>query len=155
MHLISKRSEERTRTTVSDTFDRVIFSISFEFLIMQSASDVISSLFWFKEPAEQKEDEELVLEQFVQSVDDFSSQYGSEISVSYTAFNLRGPPSNFPDYGDYPQAFVMVSKNHKAMKCLPNCSPQFSKIERYCIYFSPNNNTRNKKIKNIQNKCVG
>ncbi|KOB77619.1 putative fbxl4 [Operophtera brumata] len=74
---------------------------------MHSASDAISSLFWFKEPAEQKEDEELVLEQFVQSVDDFSSQYGSEISVSYTAFNLRGPPSNFPDYGDYPQAFVM------------------------------------------------
>lgn len=77
---------------------------------MQSASDVISSLFGCKEPAEQNEEneEEQVLEQFVQSVDDFSSQYGSEISVSYTAFNLRGPPSNFPDYGDYPQAFVMV-----------------------------------------------
>ncbi|CAG9786605.1 unnamed protein product [Diatraea saccharalis] len=74
---------------------------------MQSASDVISSLFWFKDDAEKEEQEPQIIEQFVQNVEDFSSQYGSEISVSYTAFNLRGPPSNFPDYGDYPQAFVM------------------------------------------------
>lgn len=77
---------------------------------MQSASDVISSLFWFKDDGDLEEDkEDQIIEQFVQNVEDFSSQYGSEISVSYTAFNLRGPPSNFPDYGDYPQAFVMVS----------------------------------------------
>lgn len=78
---------------------------------MQSASDVISSLFWFKDDSDlddEKEQQTAVLEQFVYNVEDFSSQYGSEISVSYTAFNLRGPPSNFPDYGDYPQAFVMV-----------------------------------------------
>lgn len=76
---------------------------------MQSASDVISSLFWFKDDPEDEDHEPQIIEQFVQNVEDFSSQYGSEISVSYTAFNLRGPPSNFPDYGDYPQAFVMVS----------------------------------------------
>lgn len=76
---------------------------------MQRASDVISTLFWFKDDAEDEDREPQVIEQFVQNVEDFSSQYGSEISVSYTAFNLRGPPSNFPDYGDYPQAFVMVS----------------------------------------------
>ncbi|KAL4707842.1 hypothetical protein ACJJTC_001788 [Scirpophaga incertulas] len=74
---------------------------------MQSASDVISSLFWFNDDAENTDPEPQIIEQFVQNVEDFSSQYGSEISVSYTAFNLRGPPSNFPDYGDYPQAFVM------------------------------------------------
>ncbi|XP_049873276.1 F-box/LRR-repeat protein 4 [Pectinophora gossypiella] len=76
---------------------------------MQSASDVISSLFFFKEDGSDEEivREPQIIEQFVQNVEDFSSQYGSEISVSYTAFNLRGPPSNFPDYGDYPQAFVM------------------------------------------------
>ncbi|XP_004924136.1 F-box/LRR-repeat protein 4 isoform X1 [Bombyx mori] len=75
---------------------------------MQSASDVISSLFWLKDNSDIEEDpEQQIVEQFVQNVEDFSSQYGSEISVSYTAFNLRGPPSNFPDYGDYPQAFVM------------------------------------------------
>ncbi|XP_038209936.1 F-box/LRR-repeat protein 4 [Zerene cesonia] len=75
---------------------------------MQSASDIISSLLWFKdENCADDENDSQIIEQFVQNVEDFSSQYGSEISVSYTAFNLRGPPSNFPDYGDYPQAFVM------------------------------------------------
>ncbi|XP_045498556.1 F-box/LRR-repeat protein 4 [Colias croceus] len=75
---------------------------------MQSASDIISSLLWFKDDNYvDDENDSQIIEQFVQNVEDFSSQYGSEISVSYTAFNLRGPPSNFPDYGDYPQAFVM------------------------------------------------
>ncbi|CAH4027203.1 unnamed protein product [Pieris brassicae] len=75
---------------------------------MQSASDILSSLLWFKENNYTDEENDVqIIEQFVQNVEDFSSQYGSEISVSYTAFNLRGPPSNFPDYGDYPQAFVM------------------------------------------------
>lgn len=64
-------------------------------------------MFWFKNESEEEDKDHLILEQFVHNVEDFSSQYGSEISVSYTAFNLRGPPSNFPDYGDYPQAFVM------------------------------------------------
>lgn len=76
---------------------------------MQSASDILSSLLLFQEDDYTKNDNDFqIIEQFVQNVEDFSSQYGSEISVSYTAFNLRGPPSNFPDYGDYPQAFVMV-----------------------------------------------
>lgn len=75
---------------------------------MQSASDLIST--WFSEDTIMEDYKDTqIIEQFVQNVEDFSSQYGSEISVSYTAFNLRGPPSNFPDYGDYPQAFVMVS----------------------------------------------
>lgn len=55
------------------------------------------------------EDSEIVfIEQFVQDVKDFSSQYGSDISISYTAYNISGKPSKFPDYGDFPQAFVMV-----------------------------------------------
>lgn len=83
---------------------------------MQSASDVISSLFWFKDDSDvDDEKEQQIIEQFVHHVEDFSSQYGSEISVSYTAFNLRGPPSNFPDYGDYPQAFVMVKTGYIAI----------------------------------------
>jgi F-box/leucine-rich repeat protein 4 len=48
------------------------------------------------------------VEQFVQSVIGFSSQYGSDVSISYTAHNITGKPSKFPDYGDFPQAFVMV-----------------------------------------------
>ncbi|XP_020281990.1 F-box/LRR-repeat protein 4 isoform X2 [Pseudomyrmex gracilis] len=47
------------------------------------------------------------IEQFVKDVYDFSSQYGNNISISYTAHNITGPPSKFPEYGDFPQAFVM------------------------------------------------
>jgi F-box/leucine-rich repeat protein 4 len=50
----------------------------------------------------------IFIEQFVQDVIGFSSQYGSDVSISYTAYNITGKPSKFPDYGDYPQAFVMV-----------------------------------------------
>ncbi|KAL0268823.1 UNVERIFIED_CONTAM: hypothetical protein PYX00_010636 [Menopon gallinae] len=55
-----------------------------------------------------KEEEEIhFIQQFVNEVLDFSSQYGSDTSISYTAYNLTGKPSKFPDYGDFPQAFVM------------------------------------------------
>ncbi|XP_071446527.1 F-box/LRR-repeat protein 4 [Hetaerina americana] len=47
------------------------------------------------------------LEQYADKVLDFSSHYGSEKSVSYTAYNLTGKPSKYPDYGDFPQTFVM------------------------------------------------
>lgn len=50
-----------------------------------------------------------IVEQFVRAVLHFNSQYGSDISVSYSAMNLCGKPSNFPDYGDFPQSFVTVS----------------------------------------------
>lgn len=56
-----------------------------------------------------KEESVVFVEQFVKEVRDFSSQYGSNISISYTAYNIAGNPSKFPDYGDFPQAFVMVS----------------------------------------------
>ncbi|XP_050540575.1 F-box/LRR-repeat protein 4 [Daktulosphaira vitifoliae] len=47
--------------------------------------------------------------QFASEVVDFSSQYGSDISISYTASNLTGKPSKFPNYGDFPQSYVMRS----------------------------------------------
>ncbi|XP_065203649.1 F-box/LRR-repeat protein 4 [Planococcus citri] len=55
------------------------------------------------------EDSELysVIEQYAADVRSFSSQYGSEISISYTAYNICGKPSKFPAYGDFPQTFVM------------------------------------------------
>lgn len=56
-----------------------------------------------------KEESVTFVEQYVKEVSDFSSQYGSNISISYTAYNIAGNPSKFPDYGDYPQGFVMVS----------------------------------------------
>jgi F-box/leucine-rich repeat protein 4 len=60
--------------------------------------------------ASNSDDTDIVLiEQFVRSVDCFSSQYGSDFSISYTAYNITGKPSKFPEYGDFSNAFVMVS----------------------------------------------
>ncbi|KAJ8669039.1 hypothetical protein QAD02_000298 [Eretmocerus hayati] len=47
------------------------------------------------------------VEQFVKRVVDFSSQYGCDTNYPYTAYNITGNPSKFPDYGDFPNAFVM------------------------------------------------
>ena len=51
-----------------------------------------------------------VISQFAKQVTDFSSQYGSETSISYTASNLAGRGNIFPVYGDFTQACVFVSK---------------------------------------------
>ncbi|XP_067138506.1 F-box/LRR-repeat protein 4 isoform X2 [Centruroides vittatus] len=47
------------------------------------------------------------IEQYVEEVKDFSSQYGSEGSISYTALNVVGEPNIFPKFGDYTQAFLL------------------------------------------------
>jgi len=52
--------------------------------------------------------EDIIIKQFVQGIVDFSSQYGSDFSISYTAFNLTGKPSKYPDYGDFPETYAMV-----------------------------------------------
>lgn len=52
---------------------------------------------------------DIIYKQFVQNVVDFSSQYGTDYSISYTAFNITGKPSKFPDYGDFPETYAMVS----------------------------------------------
>ncbi|KAK3589577.1 hypothetical protein CHS0354_043031 [Potamilus streckersoni] len=44
--------------------------------------------------------------QFAKEVIDFSSQYGTETSISYTARNLAGGANIFPSYGDFTQACV-------------------------------------------------
>lgn len=48
------------------------------------------------------------IKQYVSSVIDFSSQYGSENprSVSYSITNIVGEPRIFPAYGDFTQAAV-------------------------------------------------
>lgn len=48
------------------------------------------------------------IKQVVNKVVCFSSQYGGEHSQSYTAWNLAGNSYNFPSYGDFTQAFVLV-----------------------------------------------
>lgn len=51
----------------------------------------------------------VTINQYAQDVVDFSSQYGSDTSISYTAFNVTGKPSKYPDYGDFPETFAFVS----------------------------------------------
>ena len=41
-------------------------------------------------------------------VEDFSSQYGNEVSISYTMSNLEGGSNIYSQYGDFTQAAVMV-----------------------------------------------
>jgi len=53
------------------------------------------------------ERESIVVEQYVQEVLDFSTQYGSDASISYTAHNIVGVPTKFPNYGDFSQTFVL------------------------------------------------
>ena len=45
---------------------------------------------------------------YVQEVVDFSSQYGSETSISYTVSNIAGRSSTYPSYGDFTQTAVLV-----------------------------------------------
>lgn len=49
------------------------------------------------------------ISQFASRVLEFSSQYGSDNSISYTACNITGRPSKFPNYGDFPETYAMVS----------------------------------------------
>ena len=56
-----------------------------------------------------KEAEERVrICQYAHRVLDYSSQYGSDTSISYTAFNIIGRQSKYPDNGDFPETFAMV-----------------------------------------------
>lgn len=50
-----------------------------------------------------------IVVQFAKEVLDFSSQYGSETSISYAVPNIAGHSSIYPSYGDFTQACVFVS----------------------------------------------
>ncbi|KAF4532226.1 hypothetical protein B566_EDAN004312, partial [Ephemera danica] len=49
----------------------------------------------------------IIIRQFVEDVLDFTSQYGSAGSISYTAHNIIGSPRIYPSYGDFPEAFII------------------------------------------------
>ena len=55
------------------------------------------------------EDDADVVVQWVKEIADFSSQYGSETSISYIVPNLAGRINIYPNYGDFTQACVLVS----------------------------------------------
>jgi len=48
------------------------------------------------------------IQQYVKNVRSFSSQYGDNYSISYTATNIIGLPFVFPKYGDFSYTFAMV-----------------------------------------------
>ncbi len=51
-----------------------------------------------------------VIKQFSEVVINFSSQYGSSNSQSYTAANLAGEPRIYDKYGDFQEALVLVRR---------------------------------------------
>ncbi|ELT87655.1 hypothetical protein CAPTEDRAFT_180630, partial [Capitella teleta] len=53
------------------------------------------------------ESEVKIYQQWAKDVGDYSSQYGSEASMSYTASNITGPSSIYPICGDFAQAAVL------------------------------------------------
>jgi len=60
-------------------------------------------------PSSDDECEKFLIQQHAEDVVDFSSQYGSVDSISYTAHNLTGASRVFPAYGDHAEAFSMVN----------------------------------------------
>ena len=79
--------------------------------------------------------------QYAQAVIDFSSQYGSDYSISYTALNITGRPSKFPDYGDFPETFAMVSLPAKRkptnavrfLDCILHVLTHVNNAKRHCF----------------------
>ncbi|XP_054727426.1 F-box/LRR-repeat protein 4 isoform X2 [Anastrepha obliqua] len=67
------------------------------------------------------------LDQYAQDVADFSSQYGSDYSISYTAPNITGKPRKYPEYGDFPETYAMRTYGDwwkKASSYVPEIQPQ-------------------------------
>lgn len=83
--------------------------IDFRAMLMEPHPDYNGR--WFdcdsKLQSQSKDDQGYYLGQYVLGVLDFSSQYGIDYSISYTATNLIGRPTKFPSYGDYPETFTM------------------------------------------------
>ncbi|XP_063603354.1 F-box/LRR-repeat protein 4-like [Penaeus indicus] len=64
-----------------------------------------------------------VLDQYVKEVSDFSSQYGSDGSISYVANNVIGKPALYPEYGDFSAAYCMRSYGKWWTKCESSTHP--------------------------------
>ncbi|XP_071548734.1 F-box/LRR-repeat protein 4 [Panulirus ornatus] len=64
-----------------------------------------------------------VLDQYVKEVADFSSQYGSDSSISYVANNIIGKPTLYPQYGDFSSAYCLRSYGKWWTKCESSSMP--------------------------------
>ncbi|XP_070566356.1 F-box/LRR-repeat protein 4-like isoform X2 [Ptychodera flava] len=74
----------------------------------------------------------VTLQQYVKEVTDFSSQYGSESSLSYTVANVAGSPRIYPAYGDFTQALVFRSYGPWWQQC-PSAPQPFSRTSETFI----------------------
>ncbi|XP_055625685.1 F-box/LRR-repeat protein 4 [Toxorhynchites rutilus septentrionalis] len=78
--------------------------------------------------------QQVTINQYAQSIVDFSSQYGSDTSISYTAYNVAGKPSKYPDYGDFPETFAFRSYGpwwHEASSARDEFATQ--NFDRRCV----------------------
>ncbi|XP_018329735.1 F-box/LRR-repeat protein 4 isoform X2 [Agrilus planipennis] len=67
------------------------------------------------------------LEQFAESILGYTSKYNSNMSISYAPENLIGKPSKFPDYGDFPETYMLRSYGkwwHKSEATQAHYMPQ-------------------------------
>ncbi|KAG7166594.1 F-box/LRR-repeat protein 4-like 5 [Homarus americanus] len=64
-----------------------------------------------------------VIDQYVKEVTDFSSQYGSDGSISYVANNIIGKPTLYPEYGDFSSAYCLRTYGRWWNKCDSSSTP--------------------------------
>lgn len=50
------------------------------------------------------------VEQFAQFVIEYSSKYNNSNSISYSPENMIGKPEKYPNYGDFHDTYMLVSK---------------------------------------------
>lgn len=98
------RTVSKSTSSSSSSFDDVISSSATKSTASDITTDDIYGL--CNGSAQRKE---TPISQFASRVLEFSSQYGSDNSISYTACNITGRPSKYPNYGDFPETFAMVS----------------------------------------------
>jgi len=63
------------------------------------------------EDLQRGESDTLLVEQYADALLDFSGQYGSDGSFSYTAINVLGKPATFPEYGDFAETYALREVN--------------------------------------------
>lgn len=50
----------------------------------------------------------IFIEQFAETVLEYSSKYNSVMSISYAPENIPGKPVRYPNYGDFPDTYILV-----------------------------------------------
>lgn len=102
----------KSTSSSSSSFDELISSNSSATTIKSTNSDITTDDI-YELCNGMAQHNETSISQFASRVLEFSTQYGSDNSISYTACNITGRPSKYPNYGDFPETFAMVSISTK------------------------------------------